>query len=83
MKVLKGINGEKKALDMSYEAICEELGFLSDVQFVKVTKGGYISFWAGKRSEISALADAVVQHSYYPSEGLRLMFPDFFRICGY
>lgn len=83
MKVLKRISGQKVAQDMTYESICNELGFISDVNFVKVTKNGYVGFWAGKRAEASALAYAIIDHDYYPTESLRRMFPALFNYAGF
>lgn len=66
MKVL--VNGENK--EMEYNEICEDLGFIPGIHFVKVTNRGTISFTAGKPNEVKALYRSVVDHGYKPAKNL-------------
>lgn len=63
MKVIK--NGQP--MDMSYEEICHDLGFIPAVQFVDVTAHGTITFTCGKREEIAELYGAVMDKGYKPT----------------
>lgn len=56
---------------MTYEAICEDLGFIADVHFVKITTAGTISYTCGKPNEIAALRAACLEHGYKPSQALK------------
>lgn len=60
----------KKASAKNYREICEELGFNADVQFIKITNRGTISFTFGKPQEIKALLKAVTDCGYKPAKNL-------------
>lgn len=66
MKVIK--NGNK--VEMSYEEVCAELGFIASVHFVKVTSAGTIGYTVGKPYEINALRAAVKANGYKASKSL-------------
>lgn len=66
MTVIK--NGNK--IEMSYEEVCAELGFIASVHFVKITSAGTISYTVGKPNEISALRAAVKASGYKASKSL-------------
>ena len=66
MKVIK--NG--KPIEMTYEAVCEDLGFIADIHFVKVTNRGTVSFSCGKPNEIRAPRSEVERNGYKPSQAL-------------
>jgi len=54
-----------------YEEICERLGFIARLGFVKVHPGGAIGFTAGKPEEIRALAAAVEREGMKMAKTLR------------
>lgn len=60
MKVFK--NGT--LVNMTYEDICRELEFIPDINFVKVTNCGTISFTCGKPDEIKTLRKNVIDNGY-------------------
>lgn len=60
MKVIK----DGKPVEMTYEALCKDLGFCSDVHFVKVTTRRTITWTAGKADEIMALKRACRDNGY-------------------
>lgn len=66
MKVFK--NGSK--IEMAYDAICKDLGFVPDVHFVKVTTQGRISFTCGKPDEVRSLVGAARRNNYMPADKL-------------
>ncbi len=66
MKIIK--NGAR--IEMSYNDICKELGFIPEVNFVRITKGCTISFTAGKHQEIVSLLNACRKAGYKPSKAL-------------
>ena len=63
MRVIKDGN----AIDMSYEDICEALGFIPSVHFVEVTKRGTIEFTLGKPHEIKSLYRAINENGFKPT----------------
>lgn len=69
MKKYKVIRNCKK-IEMSYEDICHELGFIADAEFVKVTTRGTITFTLGKPHEIRSLLAAVKANGFEPSKSL-------------
>ena len=56
--------------EMSYEDVCWKLGMISEINFVKITSRGRIGFTIGKRSEVSALYDAIEKAGMKPSCGI-------------
>ena len=58
-------------LSARYIQVCRDLGFIPEVEFVKIHPGGAIGFTAGKPDEIRALAAAATAHGYKLSKGLR------------
>lgn len=70
-KKLRSVRRASGAVEkMTYEAVCEELGFIASVNFVKITNAGTISFTCGKRNEVCALLNAVEAHGFVPSKNL-------------
>lgn len=61
-------NGEK--IEMSYEDVCHELEFIADVQFVKITTRGTITFTAGKPDWVRSLLAAVKAKGFKPAKSL-------------
>lgn len=61
-------DGEK--VEMLYEGICHELGYIPGVEFVKITTRGTISFWLGKPFEIRGLLSDVRSRGFKPSAAL-------------
>ena len=66
MKVWK----DEKKVEMTYEEICHDLGFISEVHFVRITKAGTITFTLGKPSEIRSLIASCREYGYKPSKGM-------------
>lgn len=66
MKVWK--NGEK--VQSTYEAVCEDLGFIAQMHFVEVTTANTITFTMGKPDEVWALLSAVESKGYKPAKSL-------------
>jgi len=64
MEVLR--NGEK--VKMNYEDVCKELGYKSDVNFVKVDDQGYIGFTVGRPDEIRELYSRLNNKGFIPSK---------------
>jgi hypothetical protein len=60
MKVFK--NG--KMTSMSYEEVCEDLGFNPSSHYVKITPHGEIGSYAGKPQERNALIKKVLSKGY-------------------
>lgn len=60
---------EQKA-QKAYEDVCHDLGFAPEVQFVKITTRGTISFTCGRPSEVRLLLTACREHGYKPSRAL-------------
>lgn len=60
MKVCK--NGE--TVEMTYEEICDDLGFADYIRFVKVNGCGSVSFTCGHREEVAALVKACEDKGY-------------------
>ena len=55
----------------SYEGICNRLGFIPEIHFVKIYNDGSVGWTVGKPDEIAALRDAVKHSKYRMSRGLR------------
>jgi hypothetical protein len=53
-----------------YQEVCKALGFLPEVQFVKLNRGGSIGFTCGRPQEIRALLKAVNALGLTPSKAL-------------
>lgn len=66
MNVLK--DGIK--IEMTYEEICNDLGFCPNVHFVEITNFGTITFTVGKPNEIQALYQSVTGKGYKPAKKL-------------
>lgn len=62
--------------EMTYSDVCKALGFVPEIEFVKVTNAGTISYYAGKPSEIKALYRAVKNNGLVPAKALA-------NICKY
>jgi len=56
--------------DPKYIEICNKLGFMPEVSFVKVTKSGSISYTMGKPEEIRSLARACDREGFTKSRDL-------------
>lgn len=54
----------------SYEEVCENLGFIAEVHFVKITTRGTITFTCGKPEEIRALRQACRENGYKMAKSL-------------
>lgn len=67
MTVIK--DGNK--VQMTYDDICHDLGFIPEIKFVRVTNHGTICWTIGKPGEIQALRAAVKSHGYVMSKKLR------------
>ena len=61
-------NNEK--IEMIYEDICHALGFIADVEFVKVTTHGTITFTVGSPNEVRSLLSAVKGNGFKPAKSL-------------
>lgn len=70
MRVVKN----KKMISISYEDLCKDLGFIPDVNFIKVTNRGTITFTAGKMLEVKALYRNTVNRGYKPSVKLTNLY---------
>lgn len=57
-------------IEMVYEDICHALGFIADVEFVKVTTRGTITFTVGTPSEVRSLLSAVKGNGFIPAKSL-------------
>ena len=66
MKVWK----DKEKVEMTYEEICHDLGFISEVHFVRITTAGTISFTLGRPNEIRSLVAACRERGYKPAKRL-------------
>jgi hypothetical protein len=67
MKVIK--NGEK--VEMTYDEVCKDLGYLPETKFIKVTPQGRISFTLGKPNEIKGLYHSINEKGYLMSDKLK------------
>lgn len=68
------INGQK--IQRTYEEVCEDLGFIASIEFVKINSSGNISWTCGRPSEIKALYNACSEKNYGMSQRLRDVFVD-------
>lgn len=57
-------------VEKTYEEVCEDLGFIADVHFVRVTSANTIAAWAGKPDEVKALLHACEAKGYKPAQAL-------------
>ena len=55
---------------MTYEEVCDELGFYSSIHFIKITTRGTITFTLGKPDEIKALYEAVENSKFKMAQSL-------------
>lgn len=62
-------SGER--VPMAYELVCDRLGFLAGVHFVRITTAGTISFTVGKPNELRWLLESAERNGFVPSVALR------------
>lgn len=61
-------NNEK--VELTYDALCKELGYIAEIYFVDVTKNGSITWTGGKADEIMGLKQACILHGYKMKKSL-------------
>lgn len=62
------MNGER--IEKSYEDICNDLDISPDINFVRVTTAGTITFTCGKPSEVRYLLKMCREKGYKPAKSL-------------
>lgn len=63
-------DGTQYKMPMTYGEVCQELGFVSDVNFVEVTTRGTITYSLGKPGEIRALRKACREKGFRMAKSL-------------
>lgn len=69
-RVYKVRRADGSKQEMTYDEVCDKLGFISDAHFVEVTTAGTISFTLGKPHEVRALLSSVRAHGFVPAQAL-------------
>lgn len=62
------IDGQK--VNMPYHCICEHLGFIPEVKFIKITGQGTITFTCGTPDEARELYRSCLRHGFKPAHSL-------------
>lgn len=70
-KLYKVKRSDGSTIEITYQALCHDLGFIPEVEFVSITTRGTISFPIGRPHEIKALKQACIQKGYVPSAKLK------------
>lgn len=74
MALRKVRKSDGSVCEMEYADVCKDLGYIAEVNFIKITTAGTISFYLAKPDEIGPLLSAVKSKGYVPAKALTEAF---------